>query len=129
LCVPPKGENLMRSFLASIVLLAMAGALLDLRSVAQERSAPMPLEFEKRILDGSEIGWLFPTFSDFDGDGKIDLLVGVQGDKKQAKPGTEGHLTEGHLLVYLNRGTNTEPVYARPYRLDDVLPSGRIPGS
>src|SRR5262245_33558804 len=118
----------MRSFLASIVLLVMAGhgALLDLRGVAGERTAPMRLEFEKRILDGSEIGLLFPTFADFDGDGKIDLLVGLYGDTQPALIG-KGHYTEGRLLVYLNRGTNAAPVYAKPCRFDDLVPSGRSP--
>src|SRR5260370_876138 len=56
----------------------------DVGRVAHERTAPLRLKFEKRILDGSKIGVLFPTFADFDGDGTIDLLVGVNGDKKQA---------------------------------------------
>jgi hypothetical protein len=117
----------MRSFLASIVLLVMAGhgALLDLRGVAGERTAPMRLEFEKRILDGSEIGLLFPTFADVDGDGKIDLLVGLYGDTQPALIGKD--YVEGRLLVYLNRGTNAAPVYAKPCRFDDLVPSGRIP--
>ncbi len=97
----------------------------DVRDHPREPAAPMRLEFEKRILDGSEIGVLFPTFADFDGDGTIDLLVGVKGDKGQA-PMREPS-SEGRLLVYLNRGTNAAPVYVKPYRFDDVVPSGRIP--
>jgi hypothetical protein len=98
----------------------------DVRGVARERTTPKRLEFEKRILDGSKIGVLFPTFADFDGDGTIDLLVGVNGDKKQTL--MRESWIQGHLLVYLNRGTNAAPVYAKPYRFDDVVPSGRIPG-
>ncbi len=86
-------------------------------SVASERTAPMRLEFEKRLLGGSKFGPLFPTFADFDGDGVVDLLVGVR----------IGGGAEGRLLVYRNRGTNAAPVYAKPYWFDDVLPSGRIP--
>jgi hypothetical protein len=109
----------MRSFLPLVVLLVMAshGAPPDVRDVARERTAPMRLEFEKRLLDGSEIGMLFPTFVDFDGDGKIDLVVGVN---------SWGH--DGRLLVYLNRGTNAAPVYAKPYWFNDVVPSALIPG-
>jgi hypothetical protein len=98
----------------------------DIPDIARQRTVPMRLEFEKRILDGSKIGVLFPTFADFDGDGTIDLLVGVNGDKKQAL--IRESWIQGHLLVYLNRGTNAAPVYAKPYRFDDVVPSGRIPG-
>jgi hypothetical protein len=116
----------MRSFLASIVLVVMAGlgTFPDLRGVAGER-APLRLEFEKRLLDGSEIGVLFPTFADYDGDGKIDLLVGVHGLGKGRL--REEKCGEGGLLVYLNRGTNAAPVYAKPFWFDKVVPSGRIP--
>lgn len=109
----------MRSFLASILLLVLArqGAPPDVRDVAPERTAPLRLEFEKRILQTSEFGSLFPAFVDFDGDGKIDLLVG-----------TDGYHHPGRLLVYLNRGTNAAPEYAKRSWFDDVVPSGRILG-
>jgi RNA polymerase sigma factor (sigma-70 family) len=71
------------------------------------------LEFDKRILDGLKFGYLFPTFGDFDRDGKIDMLVGTE---------------EGRLLVYLNRGANKAPEYAKPFWFDDVVKGGRIPG-
>ena len=54
-------------------------SFLTIARSAGERTAPVRLEFEKRILDGSEVGVLFPAFGDFNGDGKIDLLVGVRG--------------------------------------------------
>jgi hypothetical protein len=100
------------------------GVPLDLRSLAGERTAPVRLEFEKRILDGSDIGVLFPTFGDFDGDGKIDLLVGVRG---LGKGRLRDKWSEGGLLVYRNNGTNARPDYAKPFWFDDVVPSGRIP--
>jgi hypothetical protein len=104
---------------------------LDNLRVAPQVEAP--LQSPKRFLDGSEIGVLFPTFGDYDGDGKIDLLVGVEGlgrararDEKYGKGGTERG--EGGLLVYLNRGINAAPEYAKPFWFDDVVPNGRIPG-
>jgi hypothetical protein len=60
-----------------------------------------------------KFGYLFPTFGDFDGDGKIDMLVGNG---------------EGRLLVYLNRGTDKSPEYAKPFWFDDIVKGSRIPG-
>lgn len=65
------------------------------------------------ILDGSEYGRLYPTFTDIDGDGKIDMLVGNW---------------LGRLLVFRNQGTNARPVYARPTWLDATVPSANIAG-
>ena len=42
--------------------------------------------------------------------------------------GVSGCNHPGHLLVYLNRGTNANPVYAKPSWFHDVVPSGTIPG-
>jgi hypothetical protein len=65
------------------------------------------------ILDGSEHGRLYPTFADIDSDGKIDMLVGTW---------------RGRLLVYLNKGTNARPVYAKPKWLDETVPSANLSG-
>jgi len=92
---------------------------LDHFRVAPQPNKEQQLEFDQRILDGLKFGVLFPTFGDFDGDGKTDLLVGVNGDNEKG---------EGRLLVYLNRGANSAPEYAKPFWFDDRVPSGRIPG-
>jgi hypothetical protein len=73
-----------------------------------------PAEFgpPEVILDGSEYGArLHPHYADFDGDGRIDQLVGVW----------------DRLLVYHNQGTNAKPEYAKPTWFDEVEPSARIP--
>src|SRR5262249_54474534 len=76
------------------------------------------VEFEppEALLDGAEYGHLYPAFMDFDGDGKVHMLVGAGGQHD----GTE------RLLVFRNRGTNAQPVYDRPWWLDEILPSAYI---
>jgi hypothetical protein len=110
----------MRSFLSFAVLLTLApphGPPVPTDGDTGS-DASAPLRFEKFLLDGSHLGWLFPAYGDMDGDGTLDLLVGVNGDKEKG---------EGRLLVFLNRGTDAAPAYANPYWFDDVVPSGRIP--
>jgi hypothetical protein len=78
------------------------------------REVERPDEFgpPEVILHGSEEGTrLYPHYADFDGDGRIDQLVGV----------------DDRLLVYRNHGTNAKPEYAKPAWLDEVEPSARIP--
>jgi len=60
----------------------------------------------------------FPWLGDFDGDGKLDLLVGQHGREKSI---------DGHLRIYRNLGGKGEPRLAQPIWLDDKVPTGRIP--
>jgi hypothetical protein len=73
--------------------------------------APRGFETPEVILDGSQYGQLHPTFADFDGDGKIDLLVGNW---------------QGRLLVFRNTGTNARPMYAKPTWFDVTAPSANL---
>jgi hypothetical protein len=123
---PESTEVTMPSTVFSLwVSIGMLFLCVQPRQLPGPRTAPAALVFEKRLLDASEIGALVPTFGDFDGDGKIDLLVGVAGLGKHGV--LEDKSGEGSLLVYLNRGTNAAPVYDKPFWLHSVVPSGRIP--
>jgi hypothetical protein len=63
----------------------------------------------------------FPWVGDFDGDGKLDLLVG------QHRRGKERGGRGGHLRIYRNLGTNAEPRLAEPVWFHDKVPTGIIP--
>jgi hypothetical protein len=101
-----------------LAVLVIGGALCsDPPAAAPGADRPTGFDPPVPLLDGSESGG-YPAFADIDGDGTIDLVVGVADG--------ESH-DGGRLLVYRNRGTNARPVYAKPTWLDQTVPSARIP--
>lgn len=82
--------------------IVIAQALLSLAAgddgaqVAPIFAPPVMLKAAGAPIEG-EIGHLAPYVHDWDGDGLRDLLVGQFGG--------------GHLAIYRNRGTQTQPVY------------------
>ena len=60
----------------------------------------------------------FPWVGDFDGDGKLDLLVGQGG---------RGEVYGGHLRIYRNLDGKAEPRLAEPIWFHDQVPTGTTP--
>src|SRR5262249_55178983 len=60
----------------------------------------------------------FPWVGDFDGDGKLDLLVGQ---------GHRGKSDGGYLRIYRNLGGKAEPRLAEPVWFHDQVPTGVTP--
>ena len=109
------------------VLLALAAAAscvgLGLRvsaaaGDAADLAAPVAVSVGGVPIDRADDSHSFPWVGDFDGDGKLDLLVG-QGGRGQA----DG----GHLRIYRNQGGKAEPRLAEPIWFHDQVPTGLTP--
>src|SRR5262249_16785384 len=92
---------------------------------AEDLAPPFAVTVDGVPIDlaaNSKANWLgadsFPWLGDFDGDGKLDLLVGQHGREKSI---------DGHLRIYRNLGGKGEPRLAQPIWFDDQVPTGRIP--
>ena len=73
---------------------------------------PVRIKADQNFID-TEIGHAAPFVGDFNGDGLKDLLVGQFGD--------------GHLWIFLNEGSNKEPVLAAGTLFQNGRPEGTVP--
>jgi hypothetical protein len=97
---------------------ATAGDAADLAPPVAVTVGGVPIDLAADAIDYVRGGNSFPWVGDFDGDGKLDLLVGQRGREKSR---------EGHLRIYRNLGSKAEPRLAEPIWFDDHVPTGRIP--
>jgi hypothetical protein len=67
-----------------------------------------------------------PWVGDFDGTGKLTLLVGHR-DYRFPGPGKAKEECPGHLRIDPNRAAKGPPRLGKPIWFDDVVPTGRIP--
>ena len=79
---------------------------------ARELLPPVRIEAAGKPID-TEVGHACPYVVDFDGDGKLDLLVGQFGG--------------GVLWIYRNIGTNAQPKFAAGVKFKDGGKDGIVP--
>jgi len=91
----------------------IVSCLLSVAGSAVEFDDPVVLEVAGRPLDVEHSGYATPCVTDFDGDGRKDLLVG------------EPYM--GRLRIYRNLGTNHSPRFDRFSVFQDGAPEGRVP--
>ncbi len=94
-------------------------ATLCMGSIFQVESGT-ELEPPFKVMAGGEaidvdVGHAAPYYTDFDGDGLKDLLVGQFGD--------------GKLRIYANSGTRTEPRFGDFYYFQAAGADGTVPAS
>ena len=80
---------------------------------AGELAAPVNVTAGGKAIDTGGVGYAAQFFSDFDGDGVRDLLI--------------GEFSQGKLRIYRNVGTNTKPRFEGYEWFQNGAPTGRVP--
>jgi hypothetical protein len=94
---------------------AAAGDAADLAAPVAVSVGGVPIESVHDSKSSLRDDNSFPWVGDFDGDGKLDLLVGQGG---------RGKVHGGHLRIYRNLGGKAEPGLAEPIWFHDQVPTG-----
>jgi hypothetical protein len=92
--------------------LAVALAPPAARARGQELAKPVRLEAGGQPINVGGVGHSAPLLADFDGDGRLHLLVGT--------------FSGGQLRIYRNLGTNQAPKFDAKY---DMLLDGKAEGT
>jgi hypothetical protein len=127
----------MRTSLVRVVALGWIGLGLAGRAAAQDDTAllapPVAITVNGEPLDApvdGKGGLVYdnacPWVGDFDGNGKLALLIGHR-DFRFPAPGKEKDGRPGGLRIYRNLADKGPPRLAEPIWFDDLVPTGRIP--
>jgi len=82
-------------------------------AVGSELEPPMNVQAGGKPIDVEGVGYAAPFYSDFDGDGIHDLLV--------------GEFFQGRMRIYPNKGTNAEPKFDEYVFFQTSAGAGRVP--
>src|SRR5262249_42265696 len=116
----------MRVLLALVAAVSCVGLGLRVPAAAGDAAdlaAPVAVSVGGVPIDGADEDWhSSPWVGDFDGDGKLDLLVGQGHGKFEG-----GKWQGGRLRIYRNLGGKAEPRLAEPVWFHDKVPTGTTP--
>jgi hypothetical protein len=127
----------MRTFFVRVAAIALIGLGLAGPTAAQNDTASLAPPFAVTV-NGTAIdaptdgkgGVLYdnglPWVGDFDGNGKLALLIGHR-DYRFPAPGRAKEGRPGRLRIYRNLADRGPPRLAEPIWFDDLVPTGRIP--